>query len=506
MRRFLALFILFLAMPAQAEWKEIKTDHFLIYADKSDKDLSRFAEQLEAVHFLMLRANGLKEDRLPVRVKVYAYGSVDKVGKLASNANAAGFYRPGPSGAIAVIPQSAGGSGLSSLEVLFHEYAHHFMLQYFPAAYPAWYVEGWAELIATSSFERKGAITFGKANSDRAGELEFGYWTHAGELVAKPRDELPKASKEAFYGQSWLLAHYLTLSPERSQQLRMYLNGINRGFSQQQAAAFFGDPDAFNKDVRAYLSRRNFEYKAVPLPEGLLTNYQSRTLSPAEIDLMEEQIDFRRPMEPADAKIFLDKLRAKVARHGNDPAALHLLGEAELDLKNFDAARKVADQMLAIVPEHPNALTLKAQVELHFAKTADDPEVAIAAVREWISKAKVADPQNPLPHIALYESYAVNGEQPSDDAIEGLREAVRLVPQHDGARFQLATALFNRDGPAAVPEAVKLLRPVAFDPHGGETAEGAIKLIAAMVGGGTIKTDGETAETGDGVGEEAEGE
>jgi cytochrome c-type biogenesis protein CcmH/NrfG len=477
-----ALLLFFVPITAKAEWTEIKTDHFLIYADKSDKDLRRFAEQLEAVHFLMLRANGLKEDRLPVRVKVYAYGSADKVGKLASQPNAVGFYRPGPSGAIAVIPANAGSSGLTSLEVLFHEYAHHFMLQYFPAAYPAWYVEGWAELIATSSFERKGAITFGKANSDRAGELEFGYWTHAGELVSKPRGELPKVSQEAFYGQSWLLAHYLTLSPERSQQLRMYLNGINRGFSQQQAASFFGDLDAFNKDVRGYLSRRNFEYKAVPLPEGLLANYSSRKLSAAEIDLMEEQIEFRRPMEEAQAKTFLEKLRTKVARHGSDPTALLLLGEAELDMKNHDAARAVADRLLAIAPDDSHALTLKAQIELHFAKDAEDAGAAITPIRDWIAKAKAVDPQNPLPHIALYESYAVEGERPSAEAIEGLREAVRLVPQSDGARFQLATALFNRDGPSAIPEATKLLRPIAFDPHGGDNAEQAIKLIAAMMG------------------------
>jgi Fis1 C-terminal tetratricopeptide repeat len=497
MRLIFAALLLFMSISAKAEWSEIKTDHFVIYANKSDKDLYRFAEQLESVHYLMLRANGLKEDRLPVRVKVYAFGSADKVGKLAGQPNAVGFYRPTPSGAIAVIPQNSGGSGLTSLEVLFHEYAHHFMLQYFPAAYPAWYVEGWAELIATSSFERKGAITFGKANSDRAAELEFGYWTHAGELVSKPRSDLPKVANEAFYGQSWLLAHYLTLSPERAQQFRIYLNAINRGSTQQQAASVFGDLDAFNKDVRAYLSRRNFEYKAVPLPEGLLTNYASRKLTPGEIDLMEEQIDFRGPMTPDDAKAFLEMLRIKVARHQNDSAALLLLAEAELDLENFDAARSVSDRLLAIAPGNSQALILKAQVELHFAKDSDNPAKAIVPIREWISRAKIADPQNPLAHIALFKSFAVDGEQPTDEAIDGLRDAVRLVPQHGDARFMLAVALVNRDGKSALPEALGLLRPIAYDPHGGKNAEAAQKLIETLIrasieGIGSIKIEPDT--------------
>lgn len=497
MRWVFATLLLFSPISAKAEWSEIKTDHFLIYADKSDKDLRRFAEQLESVHYLMLRANGLKEDFLPVRVKVYAFGSVDKVGALASNPNAVGFYRSAPSGAIAVIPQNAGNSGQTSLEVLFHEYAHHFMLQYFPAAYPSWYIEGWAELIATSSFERKGAITFGKANSDRAAELEYGYWTHAGELVSKPRSELPKAANEAFYGQSWLIAHYLTLSPERAQQFRVYLNSINRGATQQQAASVFGDLDAFNKDVRAYLSRRNFEYKAVPLPEGLLSNFSSRKLTPGEIDLMEEQIDFQRTMPPEEAAKFLDKLRQKAARHQNDVAALLLLGEAELGLENFESARPVAERLLTIAPGNSQALTLKAQIELHFAKDADNPAEAVGPIREWIAKAKIADPQNPLVHIALFESFAVDGEQPTDEAIDGLRDVVRLVPQHGGARFLLATALVNRDGKSALIEAIQLLRPIAFDPHNGKDAEAAQKLIgelmmASVKGVGSIKMDADS--------------
>ena len=46
----------------------------------------------------------------------------------------------------------------------------------------------------------------------------------------------------------------------------------------------------------------------------------------------------------------------------------------------------------------------------------------------------------------------------------------------------LATALVNRDGASALPEAIKLLGPIAFDPHGGESAAAAAKLIATLMG------------------------
>ena len=42
--------------------------------------------------------------------------------------------------------------------ILFHEYVHHFMLQHFSVAYPAWFVEGYAELFSNTRFERDGTI------------------------------------------------------------------------------------------------------------------------------------------------------------------------------------------------------------------------------------------------------------------------------------------------------------------------------------------------------------
>ena len=51
---------------------------------------------------------------------------------------------------------------LDPKSVLFHEYAHHFMLHHFPAAYPAWYVEGFAEFFSVVAFPQDGSIEYGK--------------------------------------------------------------------------------------------------------------------------------------------------------------------------------------------------------------------------------------------------------------------------------------------------------------------------------------------------------
>ncbi len=486
MRLILAFLALLIPVAAVAEWKEVKTDHFLIYANESDNELRRRAERLEAVHYLMLKAYGLADDPSPVRVKVYFYGDIPTVTKLARMTNAAGYYYPTSAGAIAVVPAT---DDAESIDTLYHEYAHHFMLQYFPGAYPSWFIEGWAEIIGATSFERKGTISYGKANSGRKVELDYGVWTHVGDLVSKPRSELKKASSESFYGQSWLLTHYLMLSPERSPKLRAYLNHIGRGQSLTDASKAFGDLDQLNKDVRSYFTRAVFEYKAVPMPEGLAADLTMRPLAPSEIDLMKEEIQYRSRMSDDEKTVFADTLRKKTARFGQDIYARQLQGEVELAANNYEQARTIADGLVADAPDNSRALLLKARTEMHFAEAATDPKAAVKAVRDWISKANLADPEDPLPLVAFFDSFDIGGKRPTKLAIEGLREAVRRVPQDDRLRFRLAIALANGadEDQASMLEAIKMLTPIAYDPHGGDGATSAQKLIQQLLHGSDIK-------------------
>ncbi len=476
-----AILVLGISVPAMAEWKEATTDHFIVYADKSEPELQKFSERLEAVHYLMMRANGLQTEKPPVRVRIFVYGDAAKIEKLVRVRNAAGFYRPSPQGAIAVTPAKSAGLSLNPIEVLHHEYAHHFMLQYFPAAYPAWYVEGYAELMGTSSFERKGAITFGKANSARSNELNQAVWVHAGDIISKLRKDLPSGSKDNFYGQSWLIAHYLTLSPERSQQLRGYLNAINRGASQADAAKAFGDLNKFNTDVKRYLSNASFEYKAVPLPETLTSNISYRKLSASEIELMEDAIELSRHKSPEDAEKFAVELRGKVGKFANDTYALQMLGEAEKDAKNFDGAIGIAERILSSNAEDSSALWLKAAALLEQAKDSDDPKPVALQARKLALDANTANPDTPRPLVAFFDSFLVAGEKPSADALDSLREALRRVPQDDSLRFKLAATLTSVGGKPNHIEAIKALRPVAFDPHGGEASEAAGKMIEKLM-------------------------
>ena len=56
---------------------------------------------------------------------------------------------------------AASKTNLDPQQVLFHEYTHHFMFQHFSAAYPSWYVEGFAETAATIVMKPDGSFHLG---------------------------------------------------------------------------------------------------------------------------------------------------------------------------------------------------------------------------------------------------------------------------------------------------------------------------------------------------------
>jgi hypothetical protein len=63
---------------ALSKWKEAESDHFKIYSDGDDKYLNRLSGRLEAVHYLLKIATGMKQpaDENIVKVKVYAVGDI----------------------------------------------------------------------------------------------------------------------------------------------------------------------------------------------------------------------------------------------------------------------------------------------------------------------------------------------------------------------------------------------------------------------------------------------
>jgi hypothetical protein len=166
-RKLLALALSATPIAAHADWYEASTDHFVVYSEQKPDTLKTFATNLERFDKAVRVRYKLPDE--PVgkanRVTVYVIDDTGDVAKLAGSRLVAGFYRPRAGGSLAIVPRSAGNGGTTDLSpqaILLHEYTHHLMWTNFSgAAFPGWFVEGFAESLATAVFEKDGAVVFG---------------------------------------------------------------------------------------------------------------------------------------------------------------------------------------------------------------------------------------------------------------------------------------------------------------------------------------------------------
>jgi Flp pilus assembly protein TadD len=498
---------------AQSKWKEAESDHFKIYSDGDEKSLARLSGRLEAIHYLLKIATNMREpdDANIVKVKVYSVASVADVQRLLGDpsAGAAGYYDPQLAGPISVIPRDAGNSGTFSGElVLFHEYAHHFMLQYQAAAYPAWYVEGFAELISTASFEREGAITYGKPARHREGELRYTRRYPAAKMVDGRYLDESRDAENWDYGDAWAVTHYLTFSEKRKGQLKAYLNAINAGQTYAEAAKIFGDVNDLTREVGIYVDSGSYPYKTPPLPPEVIKAPVIRPISMAEADFIDDRITMERlarisskeeyeawvkvlaetknPVKKdfdtyfgektASRDKWMQKLRIKTAAYATDSLAWTVQAHAECMAKDFAACQISSDKALALQPDNWEAMLRKGQALLGLAGTAADADkkIAFKDARTWLLKANAANPPAHEPLYFYHQSFGAEGKRAPEIAVAGLAQVVDTIPQIDAPRLTLGSELMARN---RLAEARRTLRPLAYSPHESVEQKRALALL-----------------------------
>lgn len=476
------IFAVTMTVPARAEWREVETTHFRLYSEGDEKSIVRDAEHLEAVHYLMGAATGTKVDKPVSKVNVYYVASVDELHRLIhakSNSEIAGIYLPSIWGSAAIVPRKNPEGSIDPQTVLFHEYAHHFMLQYQPVAYPSWYIEGWAELVSTASFERKGTITFGKAAEHRQYELDSLRWAPLRLLMSRDGEVRKKLDRDygSFYGQSWLLAHYLTLSGKRPGQLRAYLIAILNGKGDEEAEQVFGDMDALDHEVQLYLAGRSFPYRAPPLPPAAaMTIQSSRVLGPGEAAVMDERIESLRTLKGADRAAMMARLEAKAARFPNDAAVQLLLAEQYAEGDDWSKSAAAAERAAAFDPKLARAQLATALALVHGDAT------GLAPARVALAKALELAPDDPAVLYGQYEFAQKSGEATSGPVIDQLIRASDLAPQSDVVRIAASKAMIERGDRAG---AMRRLLPLASTPHAGSAQRSAQQLVDWLRGGGS---------------------
>lgn len=478
-----------LATPAQAKWLRADTENFIIYSEGNEKSLRSFAENLQRFDETLRMRFNLSDAPEPNRLTIYLVPRGVDAGRLVTGKSGsfiAGWYRPDPEGSYAIshrenvvikgTPQSQ--------QTLFHEYSHHFMRRYAGAAFPAWFIEGFAEYYSTVDFTKDGKAETGKPVYARAyGLLTMPKIPAETLLLQQPGAMRNSGQKDVYYGRAWLLTHMLYNDASRAGQLARYIEAINRGDDGKKAAVdAFGDLAQLDKDLNRYMAKP-MTFRTSSEPVAVRGKVGVVALSAAEDALLPLRLERISAMRD-DARIakVRDDLKALSQVHGGDAGLWFELASAEWEMdddkRDVAAARAAVDKALAIDPKHVRANVLLGRILTAEVEAKADPQPADwNAVRKPIALANRTNPDDPVPLYAYFKTFLDQGMRPPPIAIQGLGRAFALAPENIATRVSYAFALANGgdfDG------ALKLAQAVAFDPHDGGQGEQLLAQLEAM--------------------------
>lgn len=484
-----AALALFAARPAQAEWIEATTKHFIVYANASEDTVRRQAEDLErydSVFRFFQDVPDTVEDGSN-KLTVYVVSDAGAVRRLfgTGGSQIAGFYLPRASGSVAFTPGRGDGDSSTGLQpriVLFHEYAHHLLLGKFAAAYPSWFSEGYAEFLSTVRFD-KDVFWVGAAAQHRAYTLRLGTPMTAEQLFAADRRKLNQDQIAALYARGWLLTHLVETDMTRRKQFPVYLDALNQGVPGVEAARkAFGDLKALDREMNARLNGNSlpaFRFPLSKLPQPTVT---LRRLGPGEKAMIALRMRSDRGVNRTTAQPILEEALPIGARFPDDATVQGWLAEMALDAGRNDLAEAAADRALAIDPKSAQALVYKAQVHLRNARAAKATDPAVwKEARSWLLKANRLDPNDAYALLLFYSSFGMARERPTDNAKAALARAHELVPQDPALGFAYARQSLI-DGKTDAARAA--LRPLAYSAHAAPDNPAA-RLLALLDAGKT---------------------
>ena len=484
-----AMASMLLASPANAEWHEARTNHFLLTIDDTAANARAFAERLERFDAALRRLYGVGDDPDQHSRPIQIFSLEQRMFQQTCGClYALGYYLPRMHNSAIFsmhmpdVDRKSKEGGWSSQAVLLHEYGHHFSYNNFPIAYPYWFSEGFAEFNATARFDPDGSVVIGLPVNYRAPAIKEGGSLSPNRLFAPERfgfiDNI-----DLLYGRSWLLTHFLMLRTERAGQLKAYLDLVNKGTDSLSAAEqAFGDLKTLNSELNAYAKGT----LAPPLrisPSAIPIQVTVRTLSPGEAEMAPIRARFITGIREGYRAGFAAKAASVASRFPTNATVQEQWAEVELLSQRYDRADAAAEAALRLDPGLVTAMVIKGLVaEKRLGDAQSKDPSAWAAARSWFIRANKANPNTVLPLFNYYSSFVRAKEKPTEAAVKGLMRAQILAPESPELRGILARQLLI-DGDTKKARA--LLQSLAYAPHR-KRDKNVPKEVIALIDAGKI--------------------
>jgi hypothetical protein len=462
------------ASPASAAWLRAESDNSIVYGEMSEERLRRQVVDLEDYAQMLRTLMRIESPPASGKLRVYLVRGGGELNLIRQRpAGVGGVYISGPDGIAAVVDVNANRDNPTA--VLFHEYAHHFMMQYTGRVYPPWYIEGFAEYMMTARFTSR-AIEFGHVDPGRAATLsDPGRWLPMENILFGGQRRTAE-QHGLFYAQSWLLTHYLLDDAARLEQFRAYLAALARAEEPRAAfqASFGMTPDQLERQLKTYAFgrltfRRLDRSSAARPPQVAVTRLPE---SADRLVLLQGALH----VGVRDEGQALGAVRREAARH-SDPFARRVLAQAEALHGDGAVADRLIDELLALSPRDSELMYFRGMRYLRASETADgDARTSLRLqARTWFSRAHRIDGRH---FQTLFRYLESRSEEPgfvSAANLEVMLLAQSLAPQVGEIRMAAARMLMLLDD---FELAERMLAPLAGSAHEGGQTAAARELLA----------------------------
>lgn len=476
-----ALFALASSFPSQAGWLRLQSDHFIVHSRLHETAARRYVEQLEGMHWLGLQVLGVSEpDRRPgPPFEIFMLPSGSSLATIdPALADYAGVYVSCAEGNAAFSRHFSATRGVDvTTVVLQHEYAHRLMFRHAAVRYPAWFVEGFADYMASIRFEGTQAHIGTPMHqlNDTTGWLPM-------DAVLR-WDGAPTKNDGArisgMYAQSWLLTHHLLNEPTFARRLPEYFERLAKG---EDALAAFGSVIGIPvAELRHKLS--GYYTNGIPVLTLDTTDRPSPVIKVTELgddadDYLLPWMSFKTCTPPEQRQRMLQRLRdSAAAAKPASPALSMALARAEALQGDAQAAIERLDRMLTADADNAEALYLLGRAWGRRADSLGGEALAQARRNErqsLIKSYRLRKTDAPTLHFL---SLALEREGLDQNVVNAARAARQLEPGVVGYAFNEARLDLLADATAL---AVRALRPVAASTHGGKATLRAARVIAAI--------------------------
>jgi Tfp pilus assembly protein PilF len=411
-------------------WVEVRSPHFTVISNASEKEARKIADQFEEIRGVFQNAFQKMRVDLGKPVVIFAVKSEDSMKSLLpafwevkGHTHPAGWYQPAEEKHFVVVRTNI--EGPNPYEIVYHEYTHALMNINFRDL-PVWLSEGIAEFFGNSTIHDN-YVEIGKIAPYHLQILQQNKLIPVPALLQADHsspyyNENNRAS--VFYAESWAIVHYLLTDPEARKRnlFHDFLAAYEASGNYVDAAQkTFGDLNKFAQKMEAYSRQTSFYVGNVKTSiHGDAKSYSSRLLPPAEVDSQKGEL-YVCTQRFKEAKSSLD---AAVQADPNLPLAHEGLGMLAFYERDLDNAEKEFARAVQLNSTSFLAYFFSARAKLREGRM--NPENGLAVVAD-LEKAISLNPQFAPAYATLATFYSINPET-REKALAAGRKAIELEP------------------------------------------------------------------------------